>query len=288
MRIPDLAIDVGGASCALWWSSTPTYNGKRVGFIGRYRREDEGSARALLMRAKSLLSEEGCQIAVGPVDGDTWHSYRFVTERGDQPPFFLEPDNPDCYPRDFVQAGFISIAHYVSAEEGDLSHGDPRSGRTAVRLAKRGVTIRCFDPARYDEELASIYDVACKSFQENLLFSPVSIQEFADLYEPLRHKIDSDFIRIAEHDGQAVAFAFGMLDPRDPLTLVGKTQARLPDLAYAGLGAVMLDDVRRAARERGIRRIVHALIRDDNVALNASRKVATTIRGYSLFGQELT
>jgi hypothetical protein len=36
-----------------------------------------------------------------------------------------------------------------------------------------------------------------------------------------------------------------------------------------------------------MRRIVHALIRDDNVALNASRRVATIFRGYTLFASAL-
>ena len=36
--------------------------------------------------------------AVGPLDGSTWRRYRLVTERGVEPPFFMEPDNPDDWP----------------------------------------------------------------------------------------------------------------------------------------------------------------------------------------------
>jgi hypothetical protein len=45
----------------------------------------------------------------------------------------------------------------------------------------------------------------------------------------------------------------------------------------------MLDDVRRTAHERGMRRIVHALIREDNIALNGSRRTAKPIRRYTLY-----
>jgi hypothetical protein len=49
----------------------------------------------------------------------------------------------------------------------------------------------------------------------------------------------------------------------------------------------MLADVRRSARDAGMRRIVHALIRADNVAFNASRRLAAPIREYTLFASRL-
>jgi hypothetical protein len=167
--VPDDIIQVGGSSspaarCSLWWSKTPSPNGKRVGFIGQYERNDEGASRELLEMARRRLTVAGCQTAVGPVDGDTWHRYRFVTERGNRPAFFLEPDNPDCYPQDFLSAGFEPISRYVSAEELDLRRSDPRVKRAERRLAESGVRIRSFDPSRYDLEIDAIYDIACASF----------------------------------------------------------------------------------------------------------------------------
>jgi hypothetical protein len=79
------------AKCALWWSATPQFEGSRVGFIGHYERSDERAAQTLLQLVRKRLALAGCGIVVGPVDGSTWHRYRFVTERGDRPPFLLEP-----------------------------------------------------------------------------------------------------------------------------------------------------------------------------------------------------
>jgi GNAT superfamily N-acetyltransferase len=155
------------------------------------------------------------------------------------------------------------------------------------------VTIRPFDPAYFERELDAMYDVACAAFASSLLFAPLERAAFAAQYAPLRDQIDPDFVRIAEHDGRAVGFAFGIVDrtalergaPLD--TLVGKTQARLPERRYAGLGAALLDDVRRRARERGLRRIIHALIRDDNVARATSERSATVFRRYGLFARNV-
>jgi GNAT superfamily N-acetyltransferase len=296
--MPDDVIEIRAdgetiARCALWWSSTPQLHGHRVGYIGRYERSDERAAGVMLQRAQERLADAGCGVAVGPTDGSTWHRYRFVTERGDGPPFFLEPDNPDAYPEDLRRAGFAPLAHYVSAEEIELHHRDERAERAAERLHRAGVRLRHLDLGRYDQELDAIYDVACASFSRALLFSTISRPAFRALYEPLRPWVDPDFVRIAEHDGNVVGFAFGIpdLSARERGhavdTIVGKTQAVLPGLRYGGLGTVMLNDVRRSAHERGMRRIIHALIHEGNVALNGSSRVAKSMRGYTLFAKRL-
>lgn len=298
MISPDDAVEIRAdgeivASCALWWSRTPLFENRRIGYIGRYACVDERAAHALLSQARRVLASAGCTMAIGPVDGSTWYRYRFATAGVDRPSFFLEPSNPSEYPRDFVDAGFVPLARYVSAEETQLECCDPRAGRAARRLADLGVRIRPFDIARFEEELDAVYDVACASFANALLFSSISRQDFGALYEPLRPYLDADFIRVAEHEGRFVGFAFGIpdmsaLERGESIdAIVGKTQAVLPDMRYAGLGAVMLDDVRRTAHRRGMRRIIHALIHEDNPALNGSRRVAAPFRTYTLYESPL-
>ena len=59
------------------------------------------------------LAAERCTIAIGPVDGNTWQRYRLITEPGTEPPFFLEPDNPDAWPGQFTAAGFTPLAQVL-------------------------------------------------------------------------------------------------------------------------------------------------------------------------------
>jgi GNAT superfamily N-acetyltransferase len=281
------------AQCDLFWSSTPQFHGFRVGFIGHYERRDERAAQTLLDLARKRLALAGCGIVVGPVDGSTWHRYRFVTERGDRPPFLLEPDNPDAYPEDFRMAGFTPLAHYVSVEEISLDRNDPRADRAKERLRQAGVCVRPIDLGRFGEELDCIYDVACASFADALFFSSISREAFRVTYEPIRPYLDADYIRVAQHEERVVGFAFGIPDftalqrGQQIDTVVGKTQAVVPEPRYRGLGAVMLNDVRRSAHRRGMRRIIHALIREDNVALNNSKRVATPMRGYTLYASKI-
>lgn len=281
------------ARASVWWSNTPRLDGARVGYIGDYASDDARASAPLLDAAFRRLRDAHCAVAVGPVDGSTWKRYRFVTTRGDRPPFFLEPQNPDAYPDHFRAAGFAPLARYVSAEEVLRGEHDARAARAAARLHAGGVTIRPFDPTRWESELDAMYDVACAAFASSLLFSPLDRAAFGRLYAPLRGQIDPDFVRIAEDAGRTVGFAFGISDPNavaragSPATLVGKTQARLADRRYAGLGAVMLDDIRRRAYARGMRRLVHALIRDETLAANATARVAGVFRRYSVFARSL-
>jgi hypothetical protein len=74
-----LAGEVPAARCSLWWGDPPPLPGERVGVVGHYAAAGDHDARLLLAAACSTLRERGRTLAVGPMDGSTWHRYRFVT-----------------------------------------------------------------------------------------------------------------------------------------------------------------------------------------------------------------
>lgn len=117
---PDLhlcAVSAGGqveAHVSLWWHQAPEVPGHRVGVIGHYASAGDAAGAAVLGAATDKLREQGCTIAIGPMDGTTWRRYRFVVDAGTEPPFFLEPTNPAAWPVEWKRAGFAPLAHYVS------------------------------------------------------------------------------------------------------------------------------------------------------------------------------
>src|SRR5271166_6011745 len=82
------------AECSLWWEDTAALGGLRTGYIGNYARTDAAAAQVLLRQSRATLRAAGCAYAAGPIDGSTWHRYRFITHRGTRQRFLLEPDNP--------------------------------------------------------------------------------------------------------------------------------------------------------------------------------------------------
>jgi GNAT superfamily N-acetyltransferase len=296
---PDASLVVprgdGGARarCSLWWTATPSLDGERVGAIGHYAAGDDEAARALLDAACAELARRGCSLAVGPMDGNTWRSYRLVTEPGSEPPFFLEPVNPREWPVQWREAGFAPLAHYASALDLDLARHDARGDRAAERLAALGVTLRALDVDAFDEELSRIYSVAEVSFRQNFLYTPLPEDAFAAQYRQVRPLVVPELVLIAEHEGRAVGFAFTIPDALERQrgervrTAIIKTVAILPELRYGGLGTWLVESTRRAAHRLGFERAVHALMNDTNASRAISALTGASMRGYTLFARTL-
>ena len=175
-----LSLDGGSlvARCSCWWTGTARQDGRHVGVIGHYAAVDEVSARALLSQACGLLASSGAATVVGPMDGTTWRRYRLIVDRGVEPPFFLEPDNPDEWPGHWVRAGFAPLATYTSALNDNLDFEDPRTAATLDRLGTAGITIRALDPLCADIELQRIFKLSLSSFSHNVLYTPIAEAEF--------------------------------------------------------------------------------------------------------------
>ena len=300
LHAPDrhfLSIDALGTVTArgsCWWTKVPRLDGDRIGIIGHYAAGSLDGATALLAHACARLASAGCARAVGPMDGNTWRSYRLVTDRGAAPQFFLEPWTPQAWLQQWRAAGFAPLAEYTSAANDDLSQEDPRIPAAEARLIGAGVTIRSLDAADPDRDLYRIFALAVESFGRNYLFAPLSETEFLDQNRQLLPFVIPDLVLIAEHDGEACGFLFALPDvlqarrsaPVD--TVIVKTVAVRPDARYAGLGSVLVARVHRSARELGFRRAIHALMHEGNVSRNISRRFAKPIRRYALFGKTLT
>src|SRR5258707_1898376 len=178
--------------------------------LDRFPPADRPSADALLSRAVGELSKRGCSLAVGQMDGSSWRRYRLLTERGSEPSFFLEPDNPDEWPEWFIASGFSPWATYFSALTDDLFNEDSRIPRTVQRLERQGVHWRPLSLERFVDELRLIYSVSCVSFQDNFLYTPITEAEFLAQYEPIRAHLQPELVLLAEHEGQPVGFVFAI------------------------------------------------------------------------------
>jgi len=281
------------ARCSLWWNRTPAYSGHQPGILGHFASSDSGASLILLEHAAERLSERQCTLVIGPMDGNTWNSYRLISERGSEPLFFLEPHNPLRWSMDFQRAGFRPLAHYYSAMTGRLDLVDSRIDRAEHRIQDRGISIRPLRVAEFQEELKRIYGISLASFSKNFLYTPIPWQDFLALYLPFRDYLRPDLIMIAECEGHGVGFIlsipdFAQLDREERInTVIVKTVAVIPGRRYAGLGAVLVARAHRIARESGYQRVIHALMHQDNNSMNISGHYARPFRRYTLYAREL-
>lgn len=287
-----LARDGGlAARCSIWTDATPLLDGQHIGIVGHYAAVDSAAGTMLLDHAVRRLGDRGLAVAVGPMDGNTWRRYRMLTDRGDEPPFFLEPDNPDEWPGHFAAAGFAPLARYFSALNEDRSVTDPRVPATLARLAAEGVVIRPIRLNRFEDELRAIHALSLEAFAGNFLYTPISEADFLTMYAPVRAHLRPELILLAERRGSLLGFVFGLPDlaqaqrgrPID--TAVAKTVAVRPGRAGAGLGSVLIDGFQRAARRLGYRRVIHALMHEGNRSRQMVARFGRPMRQYALYAR---
>ncbi len=281
--------------CSLWWQPSLHHAGQRLGLIGHYAADGAQAGQQLLANACQQLAVRGCTLAVGPMDGNTWRSYRFVTTGSDEPPFFLEPANPPEWPRQFVEYGFQPLARYSSALDDRLDQEDDAQARRAARrMADLGVSVRALQPAHLEEELKAIYRVAAASFHGGFLYQPIPEAEFVAQYLQLRPYVRPELVMIARHEDRPVGFIFTLPDVlparlgKPVETVIMKTFGVLPDRRYAGLGTHLGVVNRRAVHQLGYRRMIHALMHESNPSRSISARYASTVfRRYTLFARPL-
>jgi GNAT superfamily N-acetyltransferase len=285
------------ARCSCWWRDTASPDGARIGVIGHYAASDEDAGAALLSRACEVLAAEGCTTAVGPMDGTTWRRYRFIVDRGNEPPFFLEPQNPPGWPTHWASAGFSPFASYTSALNHDLDADDPRSSGASARLAAAGISIRAFDPAQPEVELRRIFRLSSVSFSGNLFYGPISEFEFLDQYRALLPFVCPELILLAEREGSLVGFVVALPDVLQVRpgarrgtvvdTMIVKTVGVDPGVSGMGLGSLLVALVQRRASRLGFRRAIHALMHETNASRRISDRYACTFRRYALLSRSL-
>ena len=277
------------AWAALWWKHTPTWpdGSSPLAAIGGFGAHDASSATTLLAAATDHLRKLGAIHIVGPINGNTWRSYRFVVESTAHAPFLLEPRNPPEYPAWWRAAGFSELAGYSSSRV-------PLDGRSTLtpslrlKITDSGVTLRDLDATRYDEELAAIHTLTLAGFANNFLYTPLPKDAFIAAYQKVRHLVQPEFIRIAERNGRPCGYVFAIPDHEatargEQPALIIKTLTVDPAARCPGLGSLLVDDVQLRAHQSGHHHAIHALQFETNTSLRiTARNGGTRIRRYAL------
>ena len=279
MSAPE-SVEAEGASLSIW-REAPSFKGLKTAALGAFDCATAEAGARLIAETAERLAGEGFEAVVGPMDGDTWSHHRLVVESDGRAPFLMEPQNPQHFPAAFEQAGFEVIGRYVSAE-GPLPPV-PTSSPTAP-----GVRLRALDPSRAEMELARIYAVSLEAFAGNFLYRPQSFDRFLEAYRPVLGLVDPDLVILAEDEAGGVrGFLFGVPDRADPSPdrpVIVKTYASLDK----GLGSLMGRRFYALAAEKGYRRSIHALMREDNLSARHSESLgAKPFRRYALWGRVL-
>lgn len=247
----------------------------------------------LLSAATAELRSNGCKLAVGPLDGNTWRRYRAIVDWGQSPPFFLEPTNPNTWPGYLEQSGFTPIAEYVSELNPDIIRRQLQIGTLRDKFNRQGVSISPLQIENSNDELTAIHSVVNNSFGTSFLYSPIDLQTYKAMYAPLVKHIEPGLVLLARRCDEVIGFIFAMPDllqaqhaqPID--TIVIKTIAVTPEAENSGLGRVLIADLVQNSITKGYRQAISALMHVTNRSQQISRDCAGPMRRYALYAKEL-
>jgi hypothetical protein len=282
MKTDPQALNGDGAQCCLY-RDAPSWDGRKAAAIGGLRCESPASGAVLLARAADMLSSEGFGALLGPMEGDTWHSYRLITESDGSPPFLLEPVSGPHDQAAFETSGFAPVSVYVSTR----ARLDDAIG-PAAPVHLDDVTVAAWDGRDTEALIEKLFDMSTASFGARAFFKPIDKADFLKLYEPVLPLLDPRLVLFArDRGGGLVGFLFGLanrLEGERPRTVILKTYAS----ARHGVGHLLADTFHRIARDLGFVDVIHALMHVDNISLDRSRAHAGRMfRRYALMGRRL-
>lgn len=277
---PESIIEEGAAAAI--HRDSPSWDGLRTACVGSFRCENAHSGAGLLDRIAATLKAEGFAALIGPMDGDTWHRYRVVTESDGSAPYLMEPVSGPADHDAFLDAGFAPISEYISAR-GPLAGAIDPSPKPVP-----GVTVTAWDGTRSEALFDRMFATSATAFARNRFFKPIDKAGFLKLYEPVVPLMDPRHVLFAHSaDGQLIGFLFGIPDRLEgdkPKTVILKTYAS----GVHGVGHLLADRFHRNALALGYQDFIHALMHVDNVSRQRSARYGGTVfRRYALMGRRL-
>ncbi|RZF61317.1 GNAT family N-acetyltransferase [Sphingobacterium corticibacterium] len=278
------------AKAVLYLNKGILYEEKNVGLVGAYEAQENEEAVQKLFRAiEKQAKEKDVNFLIGPMNGSTWENYRFH-DHPEKPLFFMEMKHEPYYAKQWQSIGFEPIAHYYSAIAAVAPRQNEKIDKLKSRLLRDGVIIRGLDKDNYVADLKKLYPFLHDSFKQNFLYSPISESSFLEKYLPLQSVLKTEFVQIAEHDGEIVGVLLGTDDFLNPAgkTLIIKTLARSPKRLYRGLGLVLVDEFYQKAVTKEYQQIIYALMIDEGDATPLSDQYdGHLLKTYTLYGKSI-
>ena len=282
------------------WHNRPDYNGRKTSYIGnvniyeKYRKDEE----QLFNKVFEELKKEGIETIIGPLNGTTWNTYRYVTEKGSRKQFLLEPWNEDYSVSLFEKLDFKHLAGYISTVmEGMNSDGRKNLNKKIEKLKKfdyyKDIRVESAENKDLLTVLNKVYDLTVEAFKNNFLYSELEREIFLKMYMSYEDKIVKKFFKMLYLKGELIGYVFGIPDYTELGhkgkidTIILKTIAVSPEYNGKGMGYILINFLIEEAEKEGYENVIYALMHESNVSKNIGLLLGNILRRYTLFIKEL-
>jgi GNAT superfamily N-acetyltransferase len=187
--------------------------GEGTGQWGMLETTDSEAAAALIATAEDWLREQGMTRALGPISLSIWDEPGLEIEGFDEPPTAMMGHHRPEYRQWIENAGYEKAKDLLTYEVNIADWSDRKINRL-IAAGERNprIKIRQVDKSKFDEEARTILNLLNDAWSANWGYVPLTTSEIAYAGKKLKPIIYNELVRIAEYDGEPVAFMITLPD----------------------------------------------------------------------------
>jgi GNAT superfamily N-acetyltransferase len=186
---------------------------KGIGNWGFFDALDGEAAAALIKTAEDWLRGQGMTSALGPISLSIWDEPGLEIEGFAEPPTAMMGHHKPEYQPWIEAAGYTKAKDLVTYGLNIEHWEDPMIDRL-IAMGERNtkIRIRMVDKSKFDQEAKLILNLLNDAWSNNWGYVPLTEAEIAYAGKKLKPIIFEELVRIAEVDGEPVAFMLTIPD----------------------------------------------------------------------------
>ncbi len=196
--------------------------GPGVGNWGLFEAEDAAVATFLFAAAETWLRGKNISRSLGPLSLSIWDEPGLLVQGFDHPPTVLMGHDRPEY-QSWIEASGYSGVKDLFTYAIPIEDSFPPLVERIIASGERNerIVIRRVDKSKFDAEAALILSILNDAWSDNWGFIPFTDAEVAYAGKTLKPIVYEDLIRIAEVDGEPVAFMMTLPDLNEKIVEFG-------------------------------------------------------------------
>jgi GNAT superfamily N-acetyltransferase len=186
---------------------------KGIGNWGFLDAFDEETAHALIETVEDWLRQQGMTQSLGPISLSIWDEPGLEIEGFAQDPTAMMGHHKPEY-RGWIESAGYTKAKDLLTYEVDIAHWDDPKINRLIAAGERNphIRIRMVDKSKFNEEARIILNILNDAWSSNWGYVPLTESEIAYAGKKLKPIIYNELVRVAELDGEPVAFMLTIPD----------------------------------------------------------------------------
>ena len=192
--------------------------GPGTGNWGLLEAEDAATTTALIAKAEDWLRAKAMTRVLAPISLSIWDEPGLLVQGHDHPPTVMMGHNNAAYEAWIESVGYKGVKDLLTYEI-PITVDFPPLAQRIIQSGERNprIVIRHVDKKRFAAEAALILGILNDAWSGNWGFVPITDSEIAHVGKKLKPIVYEDLIRIAEVDGEPVAFMMTLPDLNEKL-----------------------------------------------------------------------